>query len=91
MSIFTLLEFETDSHITLEVTKPSAVKVFGRLVGTYAVVALPDAKSRLVVKLLVQRPPGLIGLAAVILPWGDLIMMRRQLLDLKQLAETHRT
>lgn len=88
MSIFTLLEFETNAHITLEVTKPSAVKVFGRLVGTYAVVALPDGKSRLVVKLLVQRPQGLMGFIAAFLPWGDLIMMRRQLLNLKHLAES---
>ena len=42
----------------------------------------------LVVKLLVRYPPGFTG--AVMrpwLPWGDLLMMRKQFLTLKHLAE----
>ncbi len=88
MSIFTLIAFETNSQITLEVTKSSAVKMFGRIICTYAVIGRGDGSSRLVVKLLVQRPGGFLGFVAAFLPWGDLIMMRRQLLNLRYLAET---
>ena len=38
-------------------------------------------------KLAWRRPRGWARLAAATMPWLDLIMMRRQLLDLKALAE----
>ncbi|MGH9096993.1 MAG: hypothetical protein ACRDWB_06185, partial [Acidimicrobiales bacterium] len=44
--------------------------------------------SRLVVKLAVAWPPGLHGaVMRAVLPPGDLVMMRKQLLNLKALAE----
>jgi hypothetical protein len=42
----------------------------------------------LLVKLAVNYPETVVGrLMRPFLPWGDLLMMRRQLLNLKQLAE----
>jgi hypothetical protein len=52
------------------------------------VVAKSARRCRLLVKLAVQRPPGVWGkVMRALLPWGDLIMMRKQLLNFKQLAE----
>ena len=88
MRIFTLVDFETDRQVTLRVRKASAAeRVFGDVRVTYLVIAAGQG-CRLLVKLLVQYPAGLVGMAGRrLLPWGDLVMMRRQLLNLKRLAE----
>ena len=84
MTIFRLVHFEPGVSIT--VTADS--RVFGRIAVTYRVVPKPADGSRLVVKLLVVYPRGIAGrVLAVVLPAGDLVMMRRQLLNLKALAE----
>jgi hypothetical protein len=83
--IFRLVAFEPGRSLTLF----SKGRVFGDVAATYA--SEPDGleRSRLVVKLTVdysnmgaQR-----HLMSRILPPGDLFMMRRQLLNLKRLAE----
>jgi len=49
--------------------------------------AIPDA-TRLLAKLRIVPGGGLRGLALRhLLPWGDLVMMRKQLLTLARLAE----
>jgi hypothetical protein len=93
MRIFKLIAFEKDRHLTLRLKgKSSASRAFGDLAVSYLLVpirregAVP--RCRLLVKLIVKHPPGLYGrLMRTVLPWGDLIMMRRQLLNLKRLAE----
>jgi hypothetical protein len=86
MTIFRLVEFEIDRHLTLLMRDSP---VFGTVAGTYAVIPRNDRRCRLVVKLLVRYPratvPRLLGRA--LLPTGDLIMMRKQLRTLKKLAE----
>ncbi|HJW70978.1 MAG TPA: hypothetical protein VJ829_16630 [Candidatus Binatia bacterium] len=91
MTGFELIEFELDRHLTL-VARPSFGRVFGLdgLAVSYVVLPRGAGDSRLVVKLLVRHGPGLVGsLVSWLLPWGDLVMMRKQLLNLKQLAEEH--
>jgi len=84
--IFDLVEFERDRHLTLVMRDGRGL--FGDVAVTYMVVPQPDGTSRLVAKLLVRYPPGVYGwLASLWLPWGDLVMMRKQLLNLKALAE----
>jgi hypothetical protein len=88
MTIFELVEFEQDGHLTLLLVEPRAVALFGKIAGSYMIFPETDAICRLVVKLLVQYPqrwPR--SWIRWPLPWGDLIMMRKQLLTLKQLAE----
>ena len=92
MSIFDLVDFERNRHLTIRV-KPgsSASRTFGDIAGTYLIIAGPNNSCRLVVKLIANYPRGAKGgLMRALLPWGDLIMMRRQLLNLKQLAERER-
>jgi len=90
MRIFKLTAFEKDRHLTLRLkAKSSASKTFGDIAVSYVLVPIGDDRScRLLVKLIVKHPPGLYGrIMRTVLPWGDLIMMRRQLLNLKRLAE----
>ncbi len=86
MTIFRLVDFEADRHLTVLLRRS---RLFGDIAGTYLVLPDGDDRCRLVVKLLVKyRGPALVGFVTrVLLPPGDLVMMRRQLLNLKELAE----
>ncbi len=87
MTIFELVEFEQDRHITLKLRRPS--RVFGEVAVTYLVRERDDGGSRLLVKL-AYSPPGpgpVAGVHGFLLSWGDLVMMRKQLHTLAALAE----
>ena len=84
MTIFELVEFEPDRHLTLRLRRGRTV--FGDVAVTYLVVPRAGARSRIAVKMLV-RYPALRPLAGQLFPLGDLVMMRKQLLTLKELAE----
>jgi hypothetical protein len=87
MRIFTLQSFETDRQITLLLADRGARRVFGDLAVSYLLVDMGET-SRLVMKLVIRYPRSLVGrLARLVLPWGDLVMARKQLLTLKALAE----
>jgi hypothetical protein len=84
MTIFHLVSFENGRSITLD----STAAAFGRVVATYTVVPADAERCRLVVKVVYKSPRGLVGRALqTLLPAGDLIMMRKQLLTLKALSE----
>lgn len=87
MTIFRLVDFETDRHITLVLERGRAA--FGRVAVTYLVEARGPQRSRLVVKVLVRHPGSAPGRAVrrALFPWLDLVMMRKQLLTLRELAE----
>ena len=61
-------------------------KVFGRTAVTYAVEP-NDAGSRLVCRITTSQRGPVAWAWSRLLAWGDLVMMRRQLLNLKALAE----
>jgi hypothetical protein len=84
MTIFRLVAFEEGCSITLK----STTALFGRVAATYRVVPTEAGQSRIVVKLLFSTRPGVRGwVTRHLLPLGDLLMMRKQLLTLKALAE----
>ncbi len=91
MRIFKLAGFEKDRHLTLRLkAKSPAAKTFGDLGVSYVILPLGNSpnRCRLLVKLVVKYPLGLYGrMMRVLLPTGDLVMMRRQLLNMKYLAE----
>lgn len=89
MRIFDLVDFAQNEHLTLRLKrKGAAINTFGDLAVSYLIIPDGGDNCRLLVKLVVNYPPGLTGrLMRRFLPWGDLIMMRKQLLNLKQLAE----
>jgi hypothetical protein len=62
------------------------------VVVTYRVTPVGDSGSRLVVKLAFRAPRSPVGaMLRPLLPAGDLVMMRKQLLTLKRLAERDST
>jgi hypothetical protein len=89
MRIFTLAAFERDRHLTIRTKARGATHdLLGGSAATYLIVPEPTGTCRLLVKLVLHYPPGFTGwLMRRFLPWGDLVMMRRQLLNLKRLAE----
>ena len=89
MQIFQLVDFARNQNLTIRCKANSrAQRLFGDIAISYCVVGARDSTSRLLVKIVAQYPKGLWGQAIrSLLPWGDLIMMRRQLLNFKQLAE----
>ncbi len=89
MEIFQLADFARDQHLTLRIKANSrAQRLFGDIAVSYLVVPKGPRICRLLVKLVIQHSPGVRGkLMRRLLHWGDLIMMRRQLLNFKQLAE----
>jgi hypothetical protein len=80
MNIFTLAGFVKDLELTLQLTDRAARLVFGDLAVTYRV-----SPGRLVAKLVVSARP-LSFVRRRLLAWGDLVMMRRQLNTLAELA-----
>jgi hypothetical protein len=84
MTIFRLVSFEPRRSITIDAN----TRLFGYVAATYRVVAADDDRSRLVAKLAVAPRRGCAArVMDCVLPAGDLVMMRKQLLTLKRLAE----
>ncbi|MGB9498618.1 MAG: hypothetical protein ACKVE4_02480 [Dissulfuribacterales bacterium] len=89
MTIFKLIDFKANSYLTIRIKE----KIIGHQIAadaviTYLIHQKNQSECRLLVKLLVQYPKGFFGLLnRLILPLGDLIMMRQQLLNFKRLSE----
>jgi hypothetical protein len=81
MRVFRLVDFKRGEHLTLVI---DGTQAFGNVAVTYAVRPTPLG-SRVVVKLLFRA--AWYSPQRWLLPFGDLVMMRKQLLTLKALAE----
>ncbi len=89
MTIFHIVSFATNEHLTVQIKPtPLARRVFGDGAISYVLVPCTLTTTRLLAKLRVRysRTPLRAALRAL-LPWGDLLMMRKQLINLKRLAE----
>jgi len=103
MEIFKLVEFETDRFMTLITRRDSSLlgsvlvtyqtlpRSISNSISEPAQADQPDEPcqgTRLIARLRILYPSGFIGsLAQIGLPFGDWIMMRKQFLTLKGLAE----
>ena len=86
MAVVFRLTSYADGHHWTAVTTPRGRRMFGPVAMTYA--AEPDgAETRIVCRLAVAAGSPPARARAHALAWGDLVMMRRQLLNLKSLAE----
>lgn len=87
MRIFDLVAFEPGVHLTLR-TRRFAPGLWPVVAVSYVVRPAAAGETRLLAKLAFEvRPGALAQLARSFLEWGDLVMMRKQLLTLKALAE----
>jgi hypothetical protein len=83
--VFKLVAFDAPHHWTA-VTTPAGRRLFGPVAVTYA--AEPAERGSRIVCRIVVAQDGPVGWAwSRLLAWGDLVMMRKQLLTLKELAE----
>jgi hypothetical protein len=87
MTIFELAAFEPGRHVTFR-TRRFGARLFPVIAVSYLLAPVTPEETRLLAKLALEVRPGRLGrVALALLAWGDLVMMRRQLLNLKALAE----
>ena len=88
MTIFRLVSFERDRHLTTALASRAGRLLMGDFAGTYRVAASATGPTRLVAKVLVRYPRGPYGaLLRRGLPALDLVMFRKQLLTLRNYME----
>jgi hypothetical protein len=87
MHVFEIVEFEYGRHLTAQVKRARAL--FADTAVTYMVQPAQDGGTRLLVKVVFHYPKlGVVQpLLRTVYPIGDAIMMRRQLANLRRLAE----
>ncbi|MEV8377279.1 hypothetical protein AB0P21_31355 [Kribbella sp. NPDC056861] len=83
MTIFELADFVPGEQLTLRIADRRALGLFGDVAVTYLAATAP-AGSRLVVKLALPARGN--AVRRTVLAWGDLLMMRKQVLELTRLA-----
>lgn len=83
--VFRLVSFE-DGHHWTGLTAPRGERLFGPVAMTYAAEPGPEG-SRIVGRLAVAADTRFRRAKGYALAWGDLVMMRKQFLTLKELAE----
>lgn len=87
MFIFDLIGFEQNKHLTFRMNKKFP-KILGDTIISYQIFPKKTYGCRLLVKILVNYPKGIPRVwLQDILSFGDLIMMRRQLINFKTLSE----
>ncbi|GAB2466568.1 SRPBCC family protein [Xylanimonas ulmi] len=89
MRVFDTIDVIPGSEITIRTRTGTAKRLFGDVLVTYRVVGAGPGRSRIVVAARLGDCGGVRGAARrLVLGWGDLLMIRKQLLTLRRLAET---
>lgn len=88
MTIFSLTAYVPGEMLVLRMDPGWAIRIFGDITVRYDIEPVVDSRSRLRAILWMPSPGGpLGGMRRYLLAWGDLLMMRKQLLVLRVLAE----
>jgi hypothetical protein len=89
MGIFKLVEVEQNRHLTIVMDDKRAISIFGDIAASYVIFPVTPNTCRLVLKGHIRYPRNSFwSWIRWVLPWGDLLMMRKQFLRLKNLAES---
>lgn len=89
MGIFKLVEFEQNRHLTIVLDDKQAISIFGDIAASYVLVPMTSNSCRLILKGHIRYPRNPFwSWLRPFMPWGDLLMMRKQFLRLKHLAES---
>jgi hypothetical protein len=89
MGIFKLVEFEQNRHLTIVLDDKQAISIFGDIAASYVLVPMTPNTCRLILKGHIRYPRNPFwSWIRPFMPWGDLLMMRKQFLRLKHLAES---
>jgi hypothetical protein len=86
LGLFEVIDVRPGEQLTVR-GMARATRLFGPLGMTYAVERRSDVESRLVCRVVAGTPTLAARLRGVLLEWGDLVMVRKQLLTWKELAE----
>ncbi|MHA3024334.1 hypothetical protein ACXPWS_29175 [Mycobacterium sp. BMJ-28] len=86
ITAFKLVSFVVNEHVTIRVNWLGRC-MFGELIISYVVREDTNGRTRLIAKLTLPRARGFGWPRQWFLAWLDLLMMRRQLLNLRDLAE----
>lgn len=89
MGIFKLVEFEQNRHLTIVLNDKQAISIFGDIAASYVLLPMIPNTCRLILKGHIRYPRNPFwSWIRPFMPWGDLLMMRKQFLRLKRLAES---
>ena len=87
MTIFRIHDFLTNHYVTIVLWPPRNF-FSSDLRITYRCAQLGEKETRLMIRVQIRYPKhSFRGVVRWLLPWGDLLMMRKQLVTLKRLAE----
>lgn len=88
MTIFTLIGFEPGRQLTIRMTHPNGLRIFGDIAITYLVTPRGPRRSRLMLRMRMRYPPRApFSVMRAVLPFGDWFMAQKQLRVLRGLAE----
>jgi hypothetical protein len=89
MTLFVLVGFSYNEHITIRLDNWFARKLLKDLAISYVVRPTGPSSTRLIVKLTLPRAKGLGWLYQYSMGWLDMLMMSKQMRNIRDLSERH--
>ncbi|RJQ75649.1 hypothetical protein D5S17_19725 [Pseudonocardiaceae bacterium YIM PH 21723] len=90
MTLFTLVSFVRNEHVTIQVSHWLPRFLLGDLAISYVIRPIESGGTRLIVKLTLPHLRGLGWIYQYCMGWLDFFMMRRQMLNMRDYSEGRR-